>query len=165
MISKQMTAALNEQINKELYSSYLYAAMSAWAEFNNLGGAAAWLKVQAGEEMSHAYKFYGYMVSQGAPVKLAAIAAPPAEYASLLNLFEEVLKHEQHVTAAINSLADLADKDKDRATALTLQWFITEQVEEEESVTNVIAKLKMVGNHPGGLYMMDRELAMRAAKG
>ncbi len=161
MIDNKMALALNEQINKEIYASYLYLAMAAYAVDINMDGAATWLKHQAQEEMEHAMKFYGYLVEQGARVQLKAIAEPPGEYASLLQVFEKVYEHEQLVTKSINDLMTLAIDLKDYATQGMLQWFIKEQVEEEASASGTLEKLKMAGTEGRGLLIIDRYLGAR----
>lgn len=162
MISKKMAEALNAQINKELYSSYLYLAMAAYCKAEGLGGFAKWLGLQSGEERGHAMKLYGYLEDQGAKVQLAAIAAPPSDFGSARRVFEETLAHEQFITASIHELVDLAVKEKDYATQGTLQWFVNEQVEEESHAADIVAKLKMVGGDARGIFMVDRELGARA---
>lgn len=161
MISKKMSDALNGQINKEMFSSYLYLAMSAYCQHEGLSGVANWMKIQAQEEMLHAMRFYQYMESQGAQIALQAIEAPPTTFKSALHLFQETLKHEQFITKSIQGLADLAQKEKDHATSIMLQWFITEQIEEEANATDILNKFKMVGNSSQGIWMIDRELAAR----
>jgi len=162
MINKTVETAINEQIKHELYSAYLYLSMSAWAEANNLAGAAHWLRAQFGEEQGHAMKFYKYIVEQGGRVVLGGIAQPPSEWTSLLDLFQQVLDHEKKVTALLTKLYEVALAEKDYATQFLLQWFINEQVEEEKNVTGVIEAIKMVGNSGTALYMVDRQLAARA---
>ncbi|MGC8780811.1 MAG: ferritin [Anaerolineae bacterium] len=162
MINKTVEAAINEQIKHEFYSAYLYLSMSAWAEANNLAGAAHWLRAQAGEEQGHAMKFYDYVVEQGGRVILGPIAQPPAEWTSLLDLYQQVLDHEKKVTALITKLYETALAEKDYATQVLLQWFINEQVEEEKNATQIIEAIKMVGNSGTALYMIDRQLAARA---
>ncbi|OVE74739.1 ferritin [bacterium E08(2017)] len=161
MIGKKMVDALNDQINAEIYSAYLYMAMSSWAANAGMAGAAKWFFGQAQEEMTHALKFYNYIQSQGERGVMLAIEQPPADYDSLLHAFEETLAHEQKVTARINALADLAIEEKDHATSIMLQWFVSEQVEEEESVNEIIDKLKLAGADGSGLYMIDKELGAR----
>lgn len=161
MISKKMVQSLNKQLNNEIYSAYLYLAMSSYTTKIGLKGAANWFMVQYQEEMTHAMKFFDYINSQGEHAQLAAIAAPPAEYGSLLSMFEQTLKHEQFITSSINDLMDLAVKEKDHATQIFLQWFVTEQIEEEGNDNDIIAKLKLVGDSPQGLMMVDRDLAAR----
>jgi len=161
MLSKKMEAALNEQLNKEIYSAYLYMSMSAYSTHIGLKGFANWFMVQYQEEMMHAMKFYDYINDQGSQVKLMAIDAPPTEFTSPLDMFEKTLKHEQFVTKRINDLVDLAIKEKDHATNIFLQWFVTEQIEEEANDNDVIAKLKLVGKKGDALLMLDKELAAR----
>lgn len=161
MLSATMEAALNGQLNKEIYSAYLYMSMSAYSSSIGLKGFANWFMVQYQEEMSHAMKFYDYISDQGGRVKLAAIDQPPTEFTSLLAMFEKTLTHEQFVTRSINELVDLAIAEKDHATNIFLQWYVTEQIEEEGNDNDIIAKLKLVGEDGNGLLMLDKELAMR----
>ena len=161
MLSDRMEKAINKQINAEIYSAYLYLSMSAYAENAGLRGVAHWLFVQMQEEMTHAQRFYLYLIRVGARARLAAIEQPPAEFKTTLNVFEEVLKHERKVTASINALADLAIQDKDHATGVLLNWFVDEQVEEESNATEIIAKLKLAGGKGEGLFMIDKDLAAR----
>jgi ferritin len=161
MISDKMQRALNDQLNLELYSSYVYAAMAAHFEFKNLHGFANWFEVQVKEELGHAGKFYKYINDQGAQVTLGAIAQPPAEFKTPSAAFEESLAHERKVTQSINQLMGLAVSESDYATVAFLQWFVTEQVEEESNVDDVLQKLKMAGEDPRGLFMIDRQLAFR----
>lgn len=161
MISKKMTAAINKQINAELYSAYLYFAMSSYTSFTGLKGAANWFFVQGQEEMTHAWRFYNYVNSMGEHVELDAIAKPMNEFRSLRHAFEETLKHERKVTSLINALVDLARSENDHASEIFLQWFVTEQVEEEMNATEIIAKLKLIGDNTSALLMLDNELAAR----
>ncbi len=161
MASKKMIEALNSQINAELYSSYLYLSMAAYFEDLNLDGFATWTKFQAKEEVEHAMKFYGYVGDVGSRVILDAIDKPPAEFASPLAVFEEILAHEQKVTKAVHDLKKLAIDEADYATDGFLQWFVAEQVEEEATAAKIVEKLKLVGDSPQGLLMLDRQLAMR----
>ncbi|MBN1893232.1 ferritin [bacterium] len=161
MLSRKMTDALNGQINKELYSAYLYLAMSAWAENKGFKGFANWFHIQYQEETVHAMKIYHYLQEQGAAVALDAIQKPPSEFKTLLSAFEETLKHEQFITRSIHELVELALSEKDYATSIFLQWFVTEQVEEEANDNEIIGKLQMVGDKGHGLFMMDRELGGR----
>ncbi len=162
MISKTIETALNDQIKHELYSSYLYLSMSAYCEAANLAGAAHWMRGQSREEYGHGMKFYGYIHDQGGRVALQALAQPPAEWTSLLDLFQQVLEHERKVTSLIQNLYALAFKENDYATQSFLQWFINEQVEEEKHATQIVEQLKMIGNSGQALYLMDRQLAARA---
>jgi len=161
MISKKMVQALNKQVNNEIYSAYLYLSMSSYTNYIGLKGAANWFMVQYQEEMVHAMKIYDYVNSQGNHAQLTAISAPPTEFGTLLSIFEQTLKHEQFITNSINELMDLAIKEKDHATQIFLQWFVTEQIEEEGNDNDIIAKLKLVGDSPQGLMMVDRDLAAR----
>lgn len=161
MISNKMAKALNEQINKEMYSAYLYMSMSAHCTHLGMDGFANWFMVQYQEENMHAMKFYDYLNSQGAKVTLEAIEKPPVDFGTMLEMFEATLQHEQFVTKSINDLVDLAIKEKDHATKIFLQWFVTEQVEEEANDNAIIAKLKMVGESKNGLFMIDKELGTR----
>lgn len=161
MISKKMVLSLNQQINHEIYSAYLYLSMSSFTTHIGLKGAANWFMVQYQEEMVHAMKLYDYLNSQGEHAKLTAIAAPPVEFGTLLSMFEQTLKHEQFITKCINDLMELAVKEKDHATQIFLQWFVTEQIEEEGNDNDIIARLKLVGDNPQGLLMVDAEMAAR----
>jgi len=161
MISKTMVQAVNGQINAELYSSYLYLSMAAWFETQNLRGFAKWMRVQAKEEHAHAMKFFEYVVERGGTVALEAIEAPPAKWTSPLAAFEATLKHEQKVTALIDALAGVAEKEKDRASTIFLQWFISEQVEEEANATQIVETLKMIKESVGGLFQLDHHLGKR----
>lgn len=162
MLSKNLEAAINDQIKHELFSAYLYLSMSAWAESKNLPGSARWLKSQAQEEQAHALKFFEYLHDRGNVVTLQAIAQPPAVFTSLLDLFEQVLAHEQKVTALIHQLYQTALKENDYASQVMLQWFITEQVEEEKNATAIVEQLRLVGSQPQGLFMLDSRLGARA---
>ena len=163
MLSTNLQAAINDQINKELYSAYLYLGMSAWCESANLPGAARWLQGQAREEQSHAMKFYGFVHDRGGKVTLEAIGKPEQEYGSLLDLFEQVLEHERKVTALINSLYKAAMAESDYPAQVMLQWFINEQVEEEKNATMIVEVLKMVGTQGASLFMVDSQLGKRGA--
>jgi ferritin len=161
MISKKMAAAINNHLNQELYSAQLYLSISSYANYIGLKGAANWFMVQYQEEMVHFMKFYGYINSQGEHVHLGPINAVPAEFSSFLDLFEKTLAHEQTITRWINDLMDLAIKEKDHATRIFLQWFVTEQIEEEENDREIIAKLRLIGDNGQGLLMLDNELGTR----
>jgi ferritin len=162
MLSTSLQTAFSDQINKELYSAYLYLGMSAWCESANLPGAAHWMKAQAAEEQGHALKLYEFVFDRNGKVALEAIAKPPQEYTSLLDLFEQVLEHERKVTALINELYKIALGEGDYPAQVLLQWFISEQVEEEKNATMVVETLKMVGTQGASLYMVDRQLGARA---
>ncbi|HIH95938.1 MAG TPA: ferritin [Thermoplasmata archaeon] len=161
MLKKRIEEALNEQINKEMYSAYLYLSMSAHSTHIGLKGFANWFMVQYKEEVTHAMKLYEYIHDQDGQVKLTNIEQPPTEFASPLDMFEKTLKHEEFVTKSINDLVDLAIKENDHATQIFLQWFVTEQIEEEANDKEIISKLKLVGEKGSGLFMIDRELAAR----
>jgi len=160
-MDRKMEDALNKQINMEYYSAYLYFSMSAYFESINLKGFAGWMRVQGMEELTHTKRFYDFMIARGSRVILTEIAAPPTEWDSPLTAFEDALKHEQLVTSRINSHVDLSLELKDHATNSFLQWFVTEQVEEESSVDEVIQSLKLNENNPGGLFLIDKDLAQR----
>ncbi len=160
-MDKKMLKALNEQINAELYSAYLYLSMSAWCESKNLKGAANWLRAQTQEEIVHAMKIHDHVNERSERVDLKAIDEPPKEWDSLLAAFEDAYAHEQKVTGLINGLVDLATEVKDHATYNFLQWFVAEQVEEEASTSEVVEKLKLVKDVPGALFMIDQELSTR----
>jgi len=161
MLSEKILEALNEQINAEFYSAYLYLAMSAYFEAKNLKGFANWMRVQAQEETTHAMRIYDYVVERGGRVKLMAIEQPPAEWSSPLEAFEAAYNHEVKITGMINKLVNLAMEEKDHATYNMLQWFVAEQVEEEASTDEIVQKLKMLGEDGRGILMIDRELAQR----
>jgi ferritin len=162
MIGKKMLDALNEQVNAELYSAYLYQAMAAHFEAGNLKGFAHWMDLQAKEEQAHARKIYEFLVNRGGRVLLKAIAAPPVEWKSPLAIFEESYAHEQKVTGLIHKLVDLARAENDHAAEVFLAWFVSEQVEEEANASEIVEKLKMVKEHVQGLLMLDAHLAQRA---
>ena len=161
MIKEKMQEALNQQVNAELYSSYLYLSMAAYFESINLKGFANWMRVQTQEELVHAMKFYDFIIERGGKVVLSAIESPPTEWASPLAVFKHAYEHEQKVTGLINTLVDLAIAEQDQATNNFLQWFVAEQVEEEASADEVVQKIKLMGDASGGLFMLDRELAQR----
>ena len=165
MITEKMEKALNGQLNAELYSGYMYMSMHAYFKAVNLDGFAKWMFCQAQEEVSHAMKFYDFIISRGGRVELTQVDAPPTEWDSPLAVFEATLEHEQKVTGLINDLVELALEAHDHATNIFLQWFVSEQVEEEENVGGVLEQLKLMGEAKGGLFMMDRELAKRSAGG
>ncbi len=163
MISKSMEGALNAQINAEMYSAYLYLSMAADFEDKNLTGFAHWMYLQAQEEFGHASRFYNYVNEQQGKIVLKAIDAPQIEWTNPVDVFDTVYKHEQHVTSLINNLISLAMEEKDFASNIFLQWFVTEQVEEESNAATTLAKLKMIGDNIQGLFMMDQELSQRIA--
>jgi ferritin len=161
MVSKKMEQALNEQINAELYSSYLYLSMAAWFESENFPGFAAWMRVQAREENAHAMKFFEFLNERRGKIVLKAIGEPAKKWNSPRAAFEAAYEHEQYITGRINDLVNLATAEKDHATAAFLQWFVKEQVEEEASVDSIVQKLKMAKDAPGALFMMDHILGER----
>jgi len=153
--------ALNQQINAELGASYEYLAMSAWCRSQNLLGTAKWLRLQSQEEYGHAMKLYDFVLDRGGEVSLKAMAAPMQKYASLHDVFERVSKQEQAVSGQIDSLYDLAFREKAFSATVELQWFLTEQVEEERSAREILAKLKLIANDPAALLDFDRDLGNR----
>ena len=161
MLKTSIEKAFNEQVNAETYSAYLYLSMAAWFEGQQLTGFAHWMKVQAQEEMTHALRFYNNIHERGGKVRLTAIKAPETSWASPLAAFEAVLKHEVLVTGLIHKLVALAREENDYASENFLQWFVKEQVEEEGSAEEAIGKLKLVNETPGGLFMLDKDMAAR----
>ena len=161
MLSENLEKALNDQLNAEMYSAYLYLSMSAYFQSRSLTGFSNWMRVQAQEELVHAMKFYDFINERGGSVLLQAIDGPETEWGSPLAAFEAVYQHEQKVTDLINSLVELAIVEHDHATHIFLQWFVTEQVEEEDSANEVVEKIKLMGDARGGLFMLDRELGQR----
>jgi len=164
-MNERVEKAFNEQINEELFSSYIYLAMSAHFESMNLEGFANWMKLQAQEEVEHAMRFFDHINRRGGRVVLKAIGEPDTDYGSPLQAFEKALAHEQHITGTINALYQLALEENDYPAQLELQWFIDEQVEEEENAGRVVELLKMAGDNKGALLMLDRELAQRSEGG
>lgn len=161
MIDKKVEDAFNGQLNAELYSAYLYLAMAAYFESADLPGFANWMRVQTQEEQFHAIKFYDHILERGGTVTLRQIEAPPSDWDSPLAVFQATLEHEQKVTALINDLVYLAREQKDNASEIFLQWFVNEQVEEEDSAGTVLGQLKLVKDSPQALYIMDKEMALR----
>ncbi len=161
MISKRLEEAINAQINAELWSAYLYLSMSAYCQDKGYTGIANWFAIQFKEEQDHAQIFYNYLVSRGGRVLLQPIAAVETEWASPLAAFEATYEHEQKVTSLINNLMHIAVEEKDFASQSRLQWFIDEQVEEEESALDIINKLRMLDGNSYGMYMLDQELGAR----
>ena len=165
MISEKIQKAINDQINAEFYSSYLYLSMAAYFESENYKGFAIWMRMLAEEEKEHACKLYDYMNDRGGHVVLAAIEAPPADFKSVQDVYEKTLEHERKVTAMINKLNALALEENDFATAAHLQWFITEQVEEEATAEDILNQIKMVDGKAGSLFYIDKHMAKRQAEG
>ncbi len=162
MLNKKIQDTINSQINAETYSAYLYLSMSAYFESISLKGFANWMRVQAQEELVHAMKFYDYVNERGGRVILRLVEGPPSEWNSPLAVLEHTYRHEQKVTSMIYNLVNLAIEERDHTTHSFLQWFISEQVEEEASANEILQKLKLLGDAPGGLFMLDRDLATRA---
>lgn len=160
-IEKKMEAAFNEQINKEYYSEYLYLAMKTLFAQMNLPGFVNWFNIQVQEERAHAEGMYEYVLERGGNVELFAIDKPVVNGSTPLEIFKQVLEHEQYVTSRINAVYDVAEEVKDRAAMLFLNWYVKEQVEEEASVGDVLAKLEMIGDDKQGLLALDKELATR----
>ncbi len=160
-LSKTMQDALNEQIREEMYSGYVYLSMSAYFEDANLPGFAHWMRVQAQEELDHAMKFYNFIIERGGRVILDAIKQPPADFGGPTDIFQKALEHEEYISDRIRDLFSLAVEEKDYASYSLLQWFIDEQVEEEESATEILEFLKMIEGKGQGLIMLDRQLAQR----
>ena len=161
MLNQKIEKAINEQINAELYSAYLYLSMQAYFESLNLPGLAKWMYAQTQEEVMHAMKFYNFIIERGGKIVLEAIDKPQTEWDSPLAAFEAAYQHEQKVTARINNLMNMVIEEKDHATNSFLQWFVDEQVEEEASVSAVVQKLNMVEKSSSGLFMVDNELGQR----
>ena len=161
MLNSKIQDALNAQVNAEIYSSYLYLSMSTYFESSNLKGMTNWMQIQAQEELSHAMKFIDFINDRGGRVVLAAIEAPETDWDSPLAAFEQAYAHECKVTSLIGALVDLAIAESDHATNTLLQWFVTEQTEEEASAQEIVDKLKMLGDSGPGLFMLDGELAQR----
>lgn len=160
-ISKTMQDAVNEQINKELYSAYLYLAMAAEFESRNLSGFGAWLRVQFTEEQEHAMKLYDHLLERGGNVQLKAIARPDFTYTTNLEAFKQVAEHEAFVTASIYNLYEIAVAEKDYPMQILLQWYITEQVEEEKNAADVVANLERIDNHDTAVFVLDHQLGKR----
>jgi len=161
MLNEKIEQALNEQLNAESFSAYLYLSMSAYFESENLKGFASWMNIQAMEEYTHSRKFYDYILQRGGRVVLKPIEGPQTEWKSPVDVFEASLNHERYISARINKLMDLAIEESDHATKIFLQWFVTEQVEEEDNVGNTLDQIRMMGDTKQGLYMLDRELGQR----
>ncbi len=163
-MNNKIQDALNNQINAELYSAYLYLSMSAYFESINLKGFASWMRVQSNEEVTHAMKIFDFLNERGGRVLLSQIEKPTTEWDSSLAAFKAVYMHEQKVTGMINALVDLSIEEKDHALNNFLQWFVAEQVEEESSACDVVKMLELVGSAGNGIFMLDRELGKRGTK-
>ena len=161
MFNPKIQDAFNKQLNAELDSAYLYLSMSAYFDSENLSGMGDWMRFQAQEELGHAMKFFSFINERDGRVLLAQLGTPKSEWASPLNAFEEALAHEEKITGLINGLVDLALAEKDHASNTFLQWFVTEQIEEESSVKTIVDKLKLIGDSPVALYMLDGQLGQR----
>ena len=161
MISEKMATTINKQVNNEMYSAYLYMAMSAHSSSLGLNGFAKWFMVQYHEEMFHAMKMYNYLLDQGTAPLLQAIGEPPATFASVKEMFVKTLEHEQFITKSINQIADLAQKENDHATYAFIQWYVNEQVEEEKNDNEILQRLKLAGEGGPGLFMLDGYLGSR----
>jgi ferritin len=161
MIGSRMQEALNRHVQFEVSSSYLYLAMSAWCEAKAWKGFARWLRVQSDEELAHAKKSLDFLLARGGEARLGPVEAPPTSWAGPLELFERVLEHERKVTAFVNDLSGTAQQEKDRAAEVFLQWFVSEQVEEEARVTEIVDRLRMVGDRPGAALYLDKEYGKR----
>ncbi|MGM0380106.1 MAG: ferritin [Bacillota bacterium] len=160
-MNKKIQKALNEQINKEYYSAYLYLAMSNQCVDMNLDGFANWTRIQYEEEVTHALKIMDFINERGGRVKLEALDKPQFEWDTLLEMFEDVLEHEKFITKSINELVELAMEEKDYATNSMLQWYVDEQVEEEANASEILEKLEMIGDNNSGIFMLDSKLANR----
>ena len=165
MIGKSMQDAMNEQINKEFFSSYLYLSMAAYFEDKNLMGFAHWMRLQADEEREHAMKFYNFILDRGGRVYLKGLDAPETDWKSNLQVAEEVAAHEAKVTASIQDLYELALKEKDYPSQVMLQWFISEQVEEEKNAADLVAKLRLIEERGTAVLMLDHRLSKRSGGG
>ncbi len=163
MISATIQDALNDQLNKEMFSSYLYLSMAAYFEKMNLSGMSNWMRLQSIEEHEHGMKFYDFIIKVGGVVKLKAIKEPQADWESPQKVFDDALHHEQFISESINKLTDLAIHESDHATKTFLHWFVEEQVEEEATVQQIVDNFKLLGNDKSGLFLMDRELGARSA--
>jgi ferritin len=161
MLGKEIQDAMNDQIKNEFYAAYQYLSMAAYCESENLPGFAHWMRAQAREETEHAMKFYDFILDRNGRVVLQAIEEPLVEFGSPLEVFERALEHEQRVTAMINDLYGLAGRENDYASQTFLQWFVTEQVEEEKNAGDVVETLKMIGDRSEALFLLDRELGGR----
>lgn len=161
MINEKVEKIIIDQINKELYSAYLYLSMSAY--FSNIGllGFANWMRIQTQEEQAHGMLMYDYLINRGVNITLDAIDAPPSDWRSSLQVMESVLKHEEYVTSLINEIVSVAEEAKDRATMSYFNWFVDEQVEEEANAQDIISKLKLIGDDKSALYLLDKDLAAR----
>jgi ferritin len=161
MISNSMQETINEQINKEFYSAYLYLSMAAYFETKNLPGFAKWMRIQAGEEQEHGMKLFEHLVDRGSKVELKPIAGPETDWKTNLDVFKQAQAHEAEVTASINGLYELALKEKDYPAQVLLQWFITEQVEEEKNAADIVQQLELIDAKGTAVLMLDHQLGKR----
>jgi ferritin len=161
MLSQAMQDALNRQIGYEFASAQLYLSMSAYCVTRDYNGFAHWLRIQSQEEHAHALRLFDMVLDRGGQVTLRALEAPPSEFESLLDVMQQTLAHEQNVTALIQELYALAVRENDFTTQAQLNWFLTEQVEEEKMVETILAQLRQIGGQTAGLFLLDRELAAR----
>ncbi len=164
-MNKTIEGALNEQVMNEFHSAFVYLSMEAYCEAINLPGFATWLRLQYEEETAHALRLFNFVHDRGGRVKLGGMPAPPTDFSSPLKVFQEVLAHEKKVTKMINELYALAVKENDYPTQVEMQWFITEQVEEEKSADDIVQRLKLAGDDKTALLMIDRELGSRSSAG
>ena len=162
MLTKRIEDELNAQINAEYWSAYFYLSMSAYLGNEGLADASSWFRVQYQEEISHALKFFDYIIERGGKVDLMPIPEVQSEWNGIIDIFEETLKHEQKVTSLINNLMDIAIEEKDHAAKSFLQWYVDEQVEEESGVQTILDQLKMVEGRGNGLFMIDKDLGQRS---
>ena len=165
MLSKTIEKALNDQITFEFFSEYLYLAMASYCDSIDLGGFANWLIAQAEEEHTHALRIFRFVQNREGTVELGALEKPQSSYKDIETLFEKILEHERKVTSRINAIYELALKEKDYPTQVEMEWFITEQVEEEKNVSDILKQIKWVKNNPMGLFMLDQQLGQRQAIG
>lgn len=164
MISNKLEKELNKQLNAELYSAYLYLSMAAYLSQKNLNGFSNWMKIQFEEEQAHANKLFQYILDRGGNVELLEIKKPKSEWNDIIDVFENILKHEEHITSRINDLVDVAMEEKDHATVVLMQWYVNEQVEEEATVNDMLDQLKLIEGKGSGLFMLDREAKQRVFK-
>jgi ferritin len=161
MIGKKMQDAINDQIQAEMHSSYLYLSMATYFHSIGMDGMATWMHVQAKEENGHAMKFFSHIVDRGGRVELKQIDKPQTEWASPLEAFQAAYKHEQYITGRINNLVKIAAEESDNAAGIMLQWFVTEQVEEEANTSKIVDKLEKISGSANGLFMLDSQLGKR----
>ncbi len=165
MLKDKVFEALNNQLNEEASSAYIYLSMATYLDSINMPGMATWMNAQVEEELSHAKKFFAYIQARGRQVQLLAIPQPKHQWDGPEGIFEAALAHERHITGCIDKTMDILEDEKDRASQIFLQWFLLEQVEEEETVAAIVDRLKMLKAHPAGMLMMDKELGERQAPG